>query len=249
MPKFSKQSQKAALDAVRTYNSMRTRAIKEFGLTNAPPKASINDLKSRASSTEELRSLIKTLKDYKTLKDFTPADIAIEGGVTRGELRTFKRISAAQKSAATREAKKIRQLMQTASPTEIMNLNYKLSAATAPRTSISALKTRELFSRTLESRRRSLLKFDTTGWERYRTNYVSRIYTLAAEAGVDTAIRDQIVNKLLSMGLSGFSQWAEWRGGNDLEFRYGSEAIRLLAGIADDLGLNLDLDFSEDIEF
>lgn len=94
MPKFSKQSRRDLQNAVRRYNSMRTRFINQNHPTYEIPKADINAILKSAENTQELRENIKRLNDLKKIQDFNLSQ-EVEFNATIAEVRTFKRLNRA----------------------------------------------------------------------------------------------------------------------------------------------------------
>lgn len=113
MPKFSKQARKDLSDAVRRYNSMRTRFIKKYHPTYDIPKADLNVILNEASNTTELRENIKALNDLKKLTDFSLSQ-DVEIPVTVAQVRTFKRLERSVKSQIKKELAPLEQQLQIA---------------------------------------------------------------------------------------------------------------------------------------
>ena len=78
--KITKKQKSDLSNAVRTFNSLRTKAAGAGITGKLPPKASTKDILKSVESGKELREQIKLLKDYKKLTDFAPSKINIKVG-------------------------------------------------------------------------------------------------------------------------------------------------------------------------
>lgn len=103
---FSKQAKKELQNAVRRYNSMRTRFINQNHPTYEIPKADINQILKSAENTAELREEIKALDDLKKLTDFNLSQ-ETDVKATVVQMRTFKRLNTQMKRNYSRELKRL----------------------------------------------------------------------------------------------------------------------------------------------
>ena len=103
---FSKQAKKELQDAVRRYNSMRTRFINKNHPTYEIPKADINQILKSADNTAELREEIKALKDLKSLTDFNLSQ-ETDVSATIVQMRSFKRLHTQMKRNYSKELKRL----------------------------------------------------------------------------------------------------------------------------------------------
>lgn len=103
---FSKQAKKELQNAVRRYNSMRTRFINQNHPTYEIPKADIKQILKSTDDTLELREEIKALQDLQKLSDFNLSQ-ETEIPVTIVQMRSFKRLHSQMKRNYNREIKRL----------------------------------------------------------------------------------------------------------------------------------------------
>lgn len=103
---FSKQAKKELQDAVRRYNSMRTRFINQNHPTYEIPKADIKQILKSADNTLELREEIKALQDLQKLSDFNLSQ-ETDIPATIVQMRSFKRLHSQMKRNYNSEIKRL----------------------------------------------------------------------------------------------------------------------------------------------
>jgi len=241
--KFSPQSREAFLNAARTYNSMRTKAMKQgVNKEDLPPAVSTADVFSELRSTEQLRQLTKQLKDYKHVADFAQSK-AVEFKATVGEVRTARRTFRSEKAKLRAEDIKINAaLAKPTTPIEEKRkmlerqatISAKIKKISERQKDMNSFTGKEEFKRAVGASQRSALKFDVEGWENYQKNYIKRIMDLGEETGVDV---EPLISRFSQMNTREFSEWVQ-HPGHELEVKYDlGHNLETLAGIASDLQL------------
>ena len=242
--KFSPQSREAFLNAARTYNSMRTKALTQgVSKDDLPPAVSTAGVFSELRTTEQLRQLTKQLKDYKHVADFAQSK-AVEFKATVGEVRTARRTFRSEKAKLRAEDIKINAAL--AKPTTPMEekkrllerqvtVQAKISKISERQKDIKSFKGREEFKRAVETSKRQTLKFDIEGWSNYQKNYMLRVMQLGDEAGADVG---PILDAMKAMNAKQFAEWAG-EAGNDLSYQYDpGNNFATLARLAEQLELS-----------
>ena len=125
--KITKKQKANLSNAVRTYNSLRTKA-NGAGITGKlPPKASVKDILNSVESGKELREQIRLLKDYKKLSDFAPSKINAE--ITQGEANSYNRLRNRELRANRKKAKELRKQLSNAALQDIPKLQQEIASA------------------------------------------------------------------------------------------------------------------------
>ena len=150
--KFSKQAEAALTRAVRRYNSMRTKAINKGYLIygHAPQITSVDDFKSVAADTKQLREFIKQLSDFKTLSDFQKSSEA-KFSISQGEVNAFKRMNAAANRSYTRRINELKdELKNDYDIDHYMRILYEISQLQAKPVKLKNISNRFSFDQVMK---------------------------------------------------------------------------------------------------
>lgn len=150
--KFSKQAEAALTRAVRRYNSMRTKAIDKGYLiyAHAPQITSVDEFKSAAANTKQLREFIKQLSDFKTLKDFQKSGEA-KFSISQGEVNAFKRMNAAANRSYTRRINELKEELKNDHDVEqYMRILYEITQLQAKPVKLKNISNRFSFDQVMK---------------------------------------------------------------------------------------------------
>lgn len=250
MSNFSKKSLEDFKKAQRRFNSMRTRASNTLALTITTEKVT-NDILKSFSSTEELRSFIKTLSDYRTLADFKQSP-KVSFPATIGEVRTFNRVRgiAQRKNLKLAKQKRVElsnklQNLKEGEHLNISVLSSEITSLTTPRLNLSKIQNRKSLLKANIANTKATLSFDYGGWNLYRTNYILELRKIPNYT-------EDIEIAVLKMNTKKFADWITSSPFTDIEEWYLSQSIGSLNRIRGLLNIdiqeltdNFDIDYEE----
>ena len=125
--KISKKQKTDLSNAVRTFNSMRTKAAGAGITGRLPPKANVEEILNSVESGKELREQIQLLKDYKKLSDFSPAKLNAE--ITQGEANSYNRLRNRELRANRKKSRELRAKLSNAALQDIPTLQQEIAVA------------------------------------------------------------------------------------------------------------------------
>lgn len=150
--KFSKQAEAALTRAVRRYNSMRTKAIDKgyLNYSHAPQITSVDEFKSAAANTKQLREFIKQLSDFKTLKDFQNSGEA-KFSISQGEVNAFKRMNATANRSYNRRINELKEeLKKDYGVEQYMRILYEIAQLQAKPVKLQNISNRFTFDQVMK---------------------------------------------------------------------------------------------------
>lgn len=162
MAKISAKAVKDLQNAVRSYNSMRSKYINKTGAEWTAPKVNTQTMLEMAENTKQLREMIKSLKDFKKVADFQRDPSVTNINIAIGERRTFERLTKSAKQRYDKEIKTLMDKLPEASPEEQMQIIHSAQELRTKLPSIKGMRTRRGLSniiRRLERERTKELKY------------------------------------------------------------------------------------------
>lgn len=136
---ISKKAKADLTNAVRRYNSMRTKFINKNHPTYEIPKADLQAVLKSAENTQQVREEIKALNDLKSLTDFNLSQ-QTELPVTIAEMRTFKRLNRSMKAQYTKQINQLKKLRETTSNEEVVRLTQEIQTLESKPADTGAIK-------------------------------------------------------------------------------------------------------------
>lgn len=136
---ISKKAKADLTNAVRRYNSMRTKFINKNHPTYEIPKADLQAVLKSAENTQQVREEIKALNDLKSLTDFNLSQ-QTELPVTVAEMRTFKRLNKTMKAQYTKQINQLKKLRETASNEDVIKITQEIQTLESKPADTGAIK-------------------------------------------------------------------------------------------------------------
>lgn len=200
--KFSKQAEAALTRAVRRYNSMRTKAIDKgyLNYTQAPQITSVDEIKSAAANTRQLREIIKQLSDFKNLSDFQKSSEA-KFSISQGEVNTFKRMNAVANRSYTRRINELREeLKKDYDVEQYMHILYEITQLQAKPVKLKNISNRFSFDQVMKRLQRERVLRQKAPNEWYAAVSAEHYCAGLTKMGISSKPRGrEIINRILEM--------------------------------------------------
>lgn len=200
--KFTKQAEAALTRAVRRYNSMRTKAIDKGYLihAHAPQITSVDEFKSAAANTKQLREFIKQLYDFKTLEDFRKSSGA-NFSISQGEVNTFKRMNAAANRSYTRRINELKEeLKKDYGVEQYMRILYEIAQLQAKPVKLQNISSRFTFDQVMKRLQREQVLRQKAPNDWYAAVSAEHYCSGLEKMGISANPRGRyIINRILEM--------------------------------------------------
>ncbi len=207
---YSSQSEKYLREASKQYNLYRRRA-KAKGIEITVPMFDVRSALRHAETTEQVRQIAQSLKDYRRPEDFAQSD-KVSFQATRGEVRTFQRLRSAQVRRQKKESEALRAQLSKQTTADAMKTLEKISRAEALPTELSAFRKRQSFLGAISSRKREALKIDVRAVNDTKYRFVYNLEQISELYGVDTKT---LQKSILKIPARVFAAW--WVNNGDLD--------------------------------
>lgn len=218
--KITKKQKTDLSNAVRTYNSLRTKA-NGAGITGKlPPKASVNDILNSVESGKELREQIRLLKDYKKLSDFAPAKLNVD--ITQGEANSYNRLRNRELRANRKKSKELRAKLSNATLQDIPKLQQEIAVAERKIKPLSQVSGRLDVVKKIRGIINAGLPPKQEGLLIRRNNLITQLRTVEAVNGIDLS---DIIAAFEDMTPKDYYNWLQ-DNSDDLAIIYYSVGIK-----------------------
>ena len=222
--KITKKQKSDLSNAVRTYNSLRTKAAGAGITGKLPQKASVKDILKSVESGKELREQIKLLKDYKKLTDFAPAKINTE--ITQGEANSYNRLRNRELAANRKESKKLRQQLANARLADIPKIQQQLAVVERKIKPLSQVSGRVDVIKKIKGIIRGGLPPRAESLLIRRNNLISQLQTVEAVNGIDLS---DVIEIFESMDANDYYDWLQ-ENSDELAIMYYSVGLKFSGG-------------------